>query len=251
MSKKNKTLLHDSGKLCLGQIYRADWKGGAMDKDKGDLTFEEVEKYLTFPEERLIVAKRKHWFVLVPEISTAALVALLILLFVFFPAYFLLSSLELFLSAALLIFSLTISFITKMVVDSYFHIYVVTNRKILEVICRPFFTDTINDVFLDQVRTTEVDVRMNGIVNEVLNMGDVVIAFDRASHDKEFILKDIKDPRNTGNLIGDELKSIMYATPIWFQPRDKITTDNGNGQYVQTPSIYEHVPDEKKAIMGV
>jgi hypothetical protein len=221
-----------------------------MDEVKGDLSYEEIEKYLTFPEERLIVAKRMHWVVLVPEIFTTILVALIIMVFVFFPTYFLLSSLELFLSAALLIFSITMSFIIKMIVDSYFHIYVVTNRKILEVICRPFFTDTINDVFLDQVRTTEVDVRMNGIVNEVFNMGDVVIAFDRSSHDKEFVLKDIKDPRNTGNLIGDELKSIMYSTPIWFQPRDKINQENVNLPFNQSTPIYNDVPDEKKAVIG-
>lgn len=92
--------------------------------------------------------------------------------------------------------------------------------KILEVNFVPIFSQVINDVFLDQVRTTEIDIKINNFIHEFFDVGDVVISFDRPSHEETFTLKDIKNPRDTGIFIADAIESIMHETPVWFHPRD-------------------------------
>lgn len=223
-----------------------------MEKKKqtgGDLTQDELNVYLTFPGEKIITAKRQHWSVLIGPILATVFIGLILTIFAYLSSFYFLKSLEFFISAILLVLCVSITVIKKFIIDSIFHLYIVTNRKILEVQCRPMFTDSINDVFLDQVRTTEVDAKKNGILNEILNVGDVAIAFDRPSHDKEFILENISNPRETGNLISSELKSMMHATPIWFQPRKEF--QNSDEKLFYNHPLYddfhqdEHLSDEE------
>ena len=54
-------------------------------------------------------------------------------------------------------------------------------------------------------------------------MGDVVIAFDRPSHDETMVIANIKDPANTGTLLANSIKLMMQQAPVWFQPRTPAT----------------------------
>jgi len=91
----------------------------------------------------------------------------------------------------------------KQMVEWFFHFYIVTNRKIIEVAYRPLYSKIIFEVLLDQVRCTEVDVSGSGFFNEMFNVGTVLITFDRPTNEKIFTIENIKRPRNIAMQLGD------------------------------------------------
>lgn len=110
----------------------------------------------------------------------------------------------------------------KIIVDWYFHIYILTNRKILEVMYKPFYSEVIEDVLLDQVRCTEIAVKVNGILNHILNKGDISICFDMPTHQDHFMIYNIAAPHATGILISKLLSSAtinrsMTTNPVWYR----------------------------------
>lgn len=78
------------------------------------------------------------------------------------------------------------------------------------------FYEKIDDVLLDQVRIIEVDVKVRNIIEEVLNFGDVIIAFDRPSHQETFTLCNIENPGKVGAELCDAFEIMMHEMPIWF-----------------------------------
>lgn len=65
------------------------------------------------------------------------------------------------------------------------------------------YSKVIYEVLLDQVRCTEVDVEGNGLVNEIFNVGTVLITFDRPTNEKIFSIENIKRPRTVAMHLGD------------------------------------------------
>ncbi len=192
-----------------------------MTKPRDFLAPELTQRFISLPGERLIVAKRQHWFVLFPSLVLTGLLALFIIstsgFFFFGPA----TDPTLFVITAFLTLIAAISIVSKIIADWHYHMYIFTTKRILEVSCAPLFSHSINDVALDQVRVTEVQVRIRGLVDQFLNKGDVAIAFDRPSHDQMFVIPDISDPSETGALIANSVKLMMESSPVWFQPRQQ------------------------------
>lgn len=213
-----------------------------MTGPKDFITPELCQRFVTLPGERLVVAKRQHWFVLV---SPVLITSFLTLLFISLSALFFLgpaTNPTLFVISTFLTVSAATSIFAKIIADWYYHLYVFTTKRILEVSCAPLFSHSINDVALDQVRITEVDVRMKGFINELIDMGDVIIEFDRPSHEQMFVISNILDPSKTGALIANTVKLMTESSSVWFQPRShtadlyKFTEDVPDHQ---TPSVAE------------
>ncbi|MBI4004826.1 hypothetical protein HY358_01675 [Candidatus Roizmanbacteria bacterium] len=203
-----------------------------MRKD-GEVLASDVRRICCLSGEEVIVAKREHLFTLVLPIafllfgvSTFFIAVLTAFLIFQYP-------LSLLILMSALIFVFTASVAIKLVIDWYYHLYVITTRRIVEISCAPFYSHKINDVLLDQVRITEVDVQIRGVLYELLDMGDVVIYFDRPSHEEAFALRDIKNPGNTGNILSNKLEDIMHESPIWFNQRTK------NDKYKFTEDYYD------------
>lgn len=115
--------------------------------------------------------------------------------------------------------SASLTVITKMIIDWYFHIYILTNRKILEFRYTPLTSYIVNDIMLDRVFCTEVDYQTSGILHDLLDLGDVIITFDRPTHQEEFVLRDIQECGQIGvfltkQLLDDNPRDPI--TPIWF-----------------------------------
>lgn len=206
-----------------------------MRKGLIELTENDLTGCLTLPNEKIIIAKRSHLLIplaisisiLLTGIFATSLLIYLLIMTVQSPA--------LTISFASISLTLTSLAISKVVIDWYFHIYIVTSRKILEVRCVPFFSDTIDNVFLDQVRTTEVDTVIPSFIHELLDIGSVTVAFDRPSHDEVYTLSNIKDPRETAKFLADALENLMRPAPVWFSPEKstdviKFTEDVFNGK---------------------
>lgn len=186
-----------------------------------DLEENEAKTCITLPGEKILTGKRAHSFI---PFFSSVITLTASLFFTISGAllfYFILQSIPLLLSFLVLMVTLTIFAITKIIVDWYFHLYIVTTRKIMEIRSVPFFGERIDDVFLDQVRTTEVDAQIPTFLHELLGMGNVIIAFDRPSHDKVFILENIPRPRQTAMYLCDALEDLMRPSEepskIWFQ----------------------------------
>src|SRR5437660_668165 len=88
--------------------------------------------FLTLKGEELLLVKRKHPFVVLVPIIVICFLALFFISsgFVLFQDFF--YSPSLFFITTLLLISVAISLVTKTIVDWYFHMYILTNRKILE-----------------------------------------------------------------------------------------------------------------------
>ena len=200
-----------------------------------ELTDNDLSGCVSLSKEEIILAKRKH-----------LLIPVFISIGIFFTGFFAtslavyllsitISSTNLIISFTLIALTLISFAISKTFVDWYYHIYIVTTRKILEVKCIPFFSDTIDNVFLDQVRTTEVDTVIPSFIHELLDIGSVTVAFDRPSHDEVYTLSNIKDPRETARFLADSLENLMRPAPVWFGPEKstdviKFTEDIFNGK---------------------
>ena len=162
-----------------------------------------AKKFLTLEGEQLVFATRQHWSALLPVFSINILLALAIGIFVIsstviFPTYFLT-----FLIISIVVLTISLELMIKQTVEWFFHFYIVTNRKIVEVAYRPLYSKVIYEVLLDQVRCTEVDVQAAGLSKELFNVGTVLITFDRPTNEKIFTLEFIGEPRRAAMHLGD------------------------------------------------
>jgi hypothetical protein len=214
-----------------------------MQKIKGSLSYHEVKQFITLPDEKLIIAKREHWIAIVQPVILTVL-----LNFFFTGIGFLLTVLRpgWFSFVAILVLTmsaLSFTMLLKLITDWYYRIFVITTRKILDVSYTPF-SQKIDDVFLDQVRITEIDVKMRNFLYQLIDVGDVIIFFDRPSHEKTFVLHNLKNPRQNGVFLADALENIMHKSPIWFNPREDTNK--------QQTSPYQYADDiEKESVEKV
>jgi len=173
-----------------------------------------TNKFLTLHDEYLIFSTRQHWTVLLPPIILNifllfGLVLLASISSVLTPIYFFPVLLM-----ALIVMSISLEILIKQLVEWFFHFYIITNRKIIEVAYRPMFSRIVHGVLLDQVRCTEVDVSSKGLISEIFNVGSVYVTFDRPTQEKIFKLDYIKDPRRAAMDLSDEFG--MQPASVWF-----------------------------------
>lgn len=190
--------------------------------ENGMITHGDWNVFLTLRDEKLLFVKRKHPFVFILPILFISCLSLFFIAsgYIIFQNYVV--SGPLFFVTVLLLVSIAISLITKTIVDWYLHVYILTNRKILELQYTPLTSYSVNDVMLDRVNCTEIDLRTHGFLNELIDMGDVLITFDRPTHEEEFILKDIQKSHQLANflvqhLIDGNRHNLPPYQPIWFK----------------------------------
>ena len=180
--------------------------------------------------EEVLIVKRSHWISILPPIFFLVFFTLIgticsFILFSFFP------STKLFLLVTALIVLSTATLTTKVIADWYFHLYIVTSQKILEVSHIPLFSCSVYDILLRQVRCTEIDVSQDGVLQEILNIGDVTITFDRPTHQEMFIFRSIKDPQVIGRYLNNALDiSYQNMGEVWYKTK--------KGSYAITDDIF-------------
>lgn len=185
-----------------------------------ELKEKDCEPFITLSGEEMLIAKRKHPFVGLGRILVIMLLGSLTLVGGNLIIYLVVHSQTLSLTFSSLVIISILSVLVKSIVDWYYYIYIFTTRKILEICCIPLFSDYINDVFLDQVRTTEINAKMGTFLHELLDMGDVRIAFDRPSHEQVLILRNIHNPREVATFLGNKLEEGMAHSPVWFKQKE-------------------------------
>lgn len=208
-----------------------------------ELPEEHIKFCLTLPKEFILLAKREHIFVPSLKLVFIALLAIVLVTagtFIHIVPGVIFDSLPIFLAFTLITLAVFANLALKVVFDWYYHIYIATNRKLIEIRSKPFFSDKIYNVFLDQVRTTEVDTSIPTFVHEFLDMGNVIIGFDRPSHEEAFTLTNVKEPEETASFMGDVLEGLMRGGPVWFGP-EKSTEVIKFTEDIFPPQIVAHI----------
>jgi hypothetical protein len=179
--------------------------------------------FLTLPNEKLLLVQRQHPFIFILPSFFIIVLAAFFIGSTFYVAQRFMLSYSLFIVTALLIMSIAISLVTKILIDWYFHLYIFTTRKILELRYTPLMSYLTNEVMLDRVSCTEIDLHTNGFLNEILDMGDVVITFDRPTHREDFALTNIQGSHAVSTFLTQQLLDINqpdeHYHPIWFKER--------------------------------
>lgn len=167
-------------------------------------------EYLSLAQEKLLVVRRKHRFQLVVSLIFIALLSPLFIVGSFFLGKFI-GSFSFSVIASLVVIMFSVTLVLHTVIEWYFHLYIVTNKKILEVSYAPLSSRVINSVLLDQVRCTEIDIQTNGILNYIIDMGDVNITFDRPTRQGQYLLANVKNPRKVGAYLSNTLVGGNYT----------------------------------------
>ncbi len=186
---------------------------------KDRLNDDEIGKFKLFEDEEFIFACREHLLLLLLRLTGYIVLGLLSAVAFFSLSYILLQSVSL----AILAFSFvtiifSMAFVRELIHWS-FHLYIATNRQIIEVRYDPLLSQAVNSVLLDQIRCTEIDVEMFGLVPELFGIGDVEVTFDRPTHKEILILKSIRSPRAIANLLSTRIYQKNYLIQ---QPNQQI-----------------------------
>lgn len=157
--------------------------------------------FINHEGEAILLALRPHFLTLIPSLILLPFLILVFLAAVTVASIFLPLSLNSFYLISVVIV-LGLFLLGKILLDWYFHFYFITDRKILELTYSPLAGCIINDILLDQVKCTEVDMQTSNLFYQFFDIGNIIITFDRPTHKQGFILENIKDYRKIGTYLG-------------------------------------------------
>ncbi|MBI2613458.1 MAG: hypothetical protein HYW62_01700 [Candidatus Levybacteria bacterium] len=176
------------------------------------------------PKETLLLRKRNHWYLLVQPLSFATLIFFAAIFFISYFFFQIFNDLLLFIITLLIVLMVYINTVIKFLADWYCHFYVLTSRRIMEITYKPLFSKNMNNVIINQVKSTEIDVEMEGMLAQLLDIGSVIVTFDRPTHQQEFYMHSIKDPKSVGFLLTEQLDQARIdniESPVWVRTKDK------------------------------
>ncbi len=196
---------------------------------KETLQDNEIINFLTFPDEKLILAVREHAAELFIRLFQMTTFSLLINAIFTGLSYFLLKDIVLSLAVFSVFMLIGSGTFIREVIHWYFHLYIITTKKVIEIKYNPLFSEVSNSVLLDQIRCTEIDAELYGFVSELLDLGNVVITFDRPTHQEEFVIRGIRSPRKIANYLSSHLHTLpdLKSQQIWVMPRKPQISEYG------------------------
>ncbi len=187
------------------------------------LSDSQIGKFKLFNDEDLIFAIREHCLPLTLRLIKQTFLGLIVATIISSVIVLLLQSISLALSAFFLIILIASIISVRDLIHWSFHLYIATNKQIIEIHYSPLLSEAINSVLLDQIRCTEIDVEMYGFIPELIGIGNVELTFDRPTHKEEFIIRDIRSPRKIANLLSAQIHQGQQGTqitkhqPLWIK----------------------------------
>lgn len=171
--------------------------------------------------EEFLFVERQHWITLLPQFLFLHGLTAALIVFLFFISFIGHFPFDIVFSATLVILSVYFGLVSKILIDWYFHLYILTTKKVAEIAYRPLFSQMINDILIDQVRCTEIDTEIHGMLYELINIGDIIITFDRPTHQEELIFKNVSDPTALAHLIRKtfDIPKSESSQTIWYHTK--------------------------------
>ena len=158
-------------------------------------------------DEKMIAEYRRHWYVLATESGLIALLALL--------PFMMLTTLSitgspdrllfliLFLSTGWLVILWSLFFVVW--INYYLDVWILTDRKIIDVEQYSLFSRDVSEFRLDRVQNITVEVK--GVVATLLKFGTLHV--ETAGAKKEFVLKNVPNPYSVRDEIMDWHGKVM------------------------------------------
>lgn len=168
------------------------------------------EKFVNLPGETLILVERKHWSTFAAPLALLSIMGVFAWVVLVTASSFFVNYMVLLLPALLLTSTFILSIGVRVVIDWYYNLYIVTNRKIMELSYSPLSSHTVNSVLLDQVKCTEIDTKIEGIINDILDIGHVIITFDRPTHQEEFVFEHLGNPEKVESYLQNALYPAVF-----------------------------------------
>lgn len=194
-----------------------------MNNEPHGISQNEVKNFITLNDEALILAQRKHWITALKPIANTFFLGALFEVIIYIGLYMYFSSIPLFITMSLLIVTIAVSRIVKVIIEWYCHLYIITNRRIMEICHVPFSSYHVNDLLLDQMRVVEIDIDVGTIFNELVGKGHVIILLDQYAHTNTFTLYDVPEPRKTATyltqIFGNRKQEPLINTLYRYQPK--------------------------------
>lgn len=154
------------------------------------------------PDEKIVMKARRHWFVIFSEV-----VAMFFMLLVPGLAFFLISnsgiinirgdSAYLFLAVESMWTLFVWLMFSKFWVNYYLDVWVITNKRLIDVEQKGFFHREVSTVSFDNVEDISVVVR--GIIPTFLKFGEIRV--QTAAEAREFVMRMAADPTNIKNTL--------------------------------------------------
>lgn len=192
------------------------------------LTEPQIETYKLFEDERLIFACREHWLLLLIRLIRTSLLGLIMAAAVGIFFTFIIGDAGLSVAAILLLLLISSMIFVRDLIHWNFHLYIATTRQIIEAHYSPILSQAVNSVLLDQIRCTEIDVTMYGIIPEFTDIGNIEITFDRPTHKEIFAIKSIRAPRQLASLLSAQTRQYFLPSeerqnrqPLWTKELKK------------------------------
>ncbi len=192
----------------------------------------DCSKVLTLSGEKIYLVIKQHFITIIPSLLLIFFLAWFFLLIgtvimVLYKELILLSSIFM-----LLTISTALGLFAQTLINWYFHMYIVTSKKLLEIHYSPISSHIASEILLDRVKCTEVDMRTEGLIYQFLDIGSVSITFDRPTHQQEYIISSIKNYRVVGALMAN--KFIRSTTENPSKPQDRWFKDKDSDRYIYT-----------------
>lgn len=187
----------------------------------------QIERFLLFEDEELIFATREHWLPLVFRAVKHTFLSILLAATAAIILFVGASSISVSISVFFLILLIGSMVIIRDLIHWSFHLYIATNKQIIEIHYSPLLSEAINSILLDQIRCTEIDVDMFGFIPEILGIGNVELTFDRPTHKEQFIIHGIRSPRTIAKLLSAQIHQVVpngltpVTKPLWIRELKK------------------------------
>jgi uncharacterized membrane protein YdbT with pleckstrin-like domain len=153
-------------------------------------------------DEKVIRVVRKHWFAIVIQMAVSVILIFApIIFFGIFESFIAINPttknlfLFLFIYVVFLIFVWIFIFVSWL--DYYLDVWVITNKRIIDIDQQGLFNREIASLRLDNVQDIKIEVF--GIINTLLKIGNLHV--QTASPNKEFILYQANRPEEVKRLI--------------------------------------------------
>lgn len=152
--------------------------------------------------EEILSVIHRHWFNILTHFLIILLFLFLLIASIFFlPAFFLemagpqSARFFVFIENSFLIFIWLFGFLVW--IDYYFDVWVITNERIVNIEQKGLFAREISE--LDFSRVQDVTITVEGLIQTVLNFGDVRI--QTAGEEEHFVFRQVPDPYKIKDVI--------------------------------------------------
>lgn len=157
--------------------------------------------------EKIILERRKHWFVLFTEI-------LFLLILAVAPPFFLLLNkfihiYIIFILAALWYLVLWVLFFIIWT-DYYLDILILTDKRLIDIEQKGLFSREVSTLGLENIQ--DIKTEINGMIHTFLDIGDIYV--QTAGEQREFIVRGIHNPSAIKDMVRAEYEKAMNKSRV-------------------------------------